>query len=330
MRQPPNCSFPSVVSHQTPAWSPSSAGMAAAVMLALLAAVVFNGASLRAQAADQVTQEVEPSQVQVLPHHLPAWASKANNAGAMPARQPMGQMTMVLSRSSEQEAAFDKLLADQQNPKSPDYHRWLTPEQTGERFGLSQHDVDSVTGWLQSQGLHVNWVSPSRIFIGFGGTVEDTGRAFHTEIHYYHVNGEQRFSVSSDPMIPKALVPVIKAIRGLYTINEKPLSHHGIAHLPSPEVSFNGNNFVGPEDFATIYDLPGNLTGAGVTIGIVGRSRTRILPISNTSATTPDPPFPIRQRLCPPPSEALTPARLTPPSRGLALTLETRARPSWM
>jgi subtilase family serine protease len=245
------------------------------VMLALLAALVFNGTSLPAQSANQVTQEVDPSQVQILPQHVPAWANKTNNAGSMPASLPMGQMTMVLARSQAQEAAFDKFLADQQNPASPDFHHWLTPEQIGERFGLSQQDVDSVTGWLQSQGLHVNWVAPSRIFIGFGGTVENTGRAFHTELHYYHVNGEERFSVASDPMIPKALVPVIKAIRGLYTVNEKPLSHSVPVYKSAPEFTLSqGVNVVVPEDFATIYDLPGNLTGAGETIGIVGESRT--------------------------------------------------------
>jgi subtilase family serine protease len=204
----------------------------------------------------------------------------------MQASEPMGQMTMVLSRSPEQEAAFNKLLADQQNPASPDYHRWLTPEQVGERFGLSQHDLDSVTGWLESQGLHVNWVAPSRIFIGFGGSAEDVGRAFHTEIHFYRVNGEQRFSVSSDPMIPKALAPVIKAIRGLYTVDEKPLSHGGVRDRPLPGVTFGPDNYVAPEDFATIYDLPSNLTGAGVTIGIVGQANIDTADITNFQALT--------------------------------------------
>jgi subtilase family serine protease len=73
----------------------------------------------------------------------------------------------------------------------------------GERFGLSKQDIDTVSGWLQSQGLHVNWVSPSRIFIGFNGTAADVGRAFQTQVNYYRVNGVQRFSVSSPPMIPE-------------------------------------------------------------------------------------------------------------------------------
>ena len=36
-----------------------------------------------------------------------------------------------------QQAALDRLLADQQTPSSPNYHKWLTPEQYADRFGLS-------------------------------------------------------------------------------------------------------------------------------------------------------------------------------------------------
>jgi hypothetical protein len=227
-----------------------------------------------AQTANRVTQDVDAAQVQALPNHHPQWANASNDAGLAPAKLVLDQMTIVLARSPEQEAAFEKLLADQQNPASPDYHRWLTPAEVGERFGLSEQDIESVTGWLQSQGLHVNWVAPSRIFIGFGGTAADVGRAFQTELHYYNVNGVRRISVSSDPMIPAALVPVIKAIHGLYTIDERPAHHATAVQSDSPEMNNNtGSHFIAPADFDTIYDVPSSLTGAGVTIGIVGRSR---------------------------------------------------------
>ena len=57
----------------------------------------------------------------------------------------------------------------------------------GERFGLSDNDIAMLTGWLQSQGLQVSWVAPSRTFIGFTGTAANVGRAFQTELHYYTV-----------------------------------------------------------------------------------------------------------------------------------------------
>jgi subtilase family serine protease len=253
----------------------------------LLLAVAFAGVGLGAQTASQVTRAVDTSQVRALPNHLPLWAKPANNAGLVPADQALDQMTIVLARSPQQEQAFDQFLADQQNPASPNYHHWLTPVEVGQRFGLSDQDIASVTGWLQSQGLHVNWVSPSRIFIGFGGTAADIGRAFQTEMHYYKVNGVQRMSVSSDPMIPQALVPVIKAVRGLYTIEEKPQVHAAPAQSASPqETTAGGSHYLSPADFATVYDIPASLTGAGITIGIVGRSRVNTADLDNFTSKT--------------------------------------------
>jgi hypothetical protein len=240
------------------------------------------GSMLCAQVPVRLAQSGDGAQSKALPNHHPQWANPGNDAGLLPPGLKLDGMTIVLSRSPEQQAAFEKLLADQQNPASPDYHRWLSPAEVGERFGLSTQDVDSVTGWLRSQGLHVNWVSPSRIFIGFGGTAADLGRAFRTEFHYYKVNGVERISVSSDPMIPEALTQAIKAVQGMYTIDDQPLNRIAIARSDSPQMTTgNGTHYIAPVDFATIYDIPLGLNAPGETIGIVGRSRTDFADFQN-------------------------------------------------
>ena len=240
------------------------------------------------QRPNRIAQEVDTSRAQALPNHHPQWANPGNDAGLLAPNQLLDNMTMVLARSAEQEQAFKQLLADQQNPSSPDYHHWLTPEEIGTRFGLADQDIATINGWLQTQGLHVNWVAPSRTFVGFGGTAADVGRAFQTEMHTYKVNGKQRISASSDPTIPQALVPVIKTIRGLYTIEEKPLHHLASPQQPTPAWTDVAGSYyyVTPADFATIYDLPASLTGAGVTIGIVGRSRTNPADYNNFKTLT--------------------------------------------
>jgi subtilase family serine protease len=253
----------------------------------LSAALVFAGAPLNAQSPVQITRAVDATQVRALANHLPHWANTTNDHGLVPADLVLDRMTMVLSRAPQQQLAFEKFLAEQQNPASPSYHHWLTPLEMGERFGVSELDIATVTGWLQSQGLHVNSVSTSRIFIGFGGTAADIGHAFQTEMHYYKVNGVERMSVSSDPMIPEALTPVIKAIRGLYTIEDRPFVHARSMLSNSPEMDASGGtHFIVPADFATIYDLPSGLNGTGVTIGIVGRSRTNFADFANFRSLT--------------------------------------------
>jgi subtilase family serine protease len=252
-----------------------SLGRAGLLSLIALLTAANMGPTLRAQSTNRITKVVDSSRLVALPNHHPLWANEANDAGALPVGQSLDQFTMVLARSAEQEQAFEQLLADQQNPSSPSYHQWLTPTEIGDRFGLSDSDIATFTSWLQSQGLHVNWVSPSRIFIGFGGAAADVGRAFQTEMHAYKVNGEERISVSTDPMIPEALAPAITSIRGLYTIPEKPSYHTEVHQADSPLLTItSGAHFLTPSDFATIYDIPSTYTGSGYTIGIVSWSRT--------------------------------------------------------
>ena len=255
-----------------------------------LAAVVLAAGVACAQIPDRLTSAIDPEQTQVLKNHHPLWAAPANDAGALPVGSPLEGLTLVLVRSPQQEAAFDELLREQQDPTSPNYHKWLTPAEIGDQFGLSDSDMATITGWLQSQSLRVNWVSSSRIFIGFSGTAADVGRAFGTEFHTYNVHGEQRISVASDPQIPAALAPVIKSVRGLYTINDRPFHRITPAETSTPELTVSNNgtlsHYLAPADFATIYDVPASLTGAGTTIGIVAEARTNSADFNNFKSLT--------------------------------------------
>jgi len=263
----------------------------------LLAAVSLAGSGVRAQTADRVTIAVDPTQVQVLPNHHPVWATSSNDLGAVPEDQPIQNLTLVLARSPEQEQAFEQLLDDQQNPGSPEYRNWLTSSEIGQRFGPSDDDIAAITAWLRSQGLQVTWVAPSRIFVRFGGAAADVGRAFQTELHYYSLHGKPLMSVSSDPAIPTALAPVIKAVRGLYAIEERPYHFSRLVQSSAPGLTITNSgvtyHFLTPTDFATIYALPTSTTGSGTTIGILGESRTNWTDFTYfrqvTGATFPNP-----------------------------------------
>jgi subtilase family serine protease len=260
------------------------------LVLAPIAAGLLALGVARAQVADRIQGSIDPAQIQPLANHHPMWAVAADDAGPVPANLPIQSITLVLARSSQQEQAFEQLLRDQQDPASPEYHHWLTPNEIGERFGLSDNDIATLTGWLQSQGLQVSWVAPSRTFIGFTGTAANVGRAFQTELHYYTVNGKQRMSVSSDPMIPAALAPAISSIRGLFTIEDRPSHFATTVQSSSPNLTVSSGgvsyHFLAPGDFATIYDVPASLTGSGTTIGIVAEARTDAADFTNFKSLT--------------------------------------------
>ena len=133
----------------------------------------------------------------------------------------------------------------------------------------------------------MNWIAPSRVFIGFSGAAADVNRAFETELHYYQVHGEQRISVASDPTIPAMLAPAVRSIRGLYTINDRPFHFATPLFSGSPGLTISASShFLAPADFATIYDLPVGLTGAGTTIGIVAEARTNPADFNNFKGLT--------------------------------------------
>ena len=242
-------------------------------------------------AADRVVTPVDSTRRVSLAGGRPAWATPQSDAGVLPADSPIQHATIVLSRSPERQRAFEQFLARQQDPGSSDYHRWLTPVELGERFGVSANDIAAATNWLASENLQVETVSNSRVLIAFSGSAAAVGEAFRAPLHQYVVNGEQRISIASDPSIPAALAPVIRAVAGLYTVKLNPMHRGGAGSLAallpnaSPEGTFGSNHYLFPADFAAIYDLnsiyASEINGAGQAIAIIGRSRVDNADVEN-------------------------------------------------
>jgi len=209
--------------------------------------------------------------------------------GTAPASLPMDRMLLVLRRSPEQERALTNLLDEQQDKSSLNYHKWLTPEEFGQRFGPSDQDIQAVTSWLQSHGFQVAKVAKGRTVIEFSGTAAQVQETFHTPIHKYLVKGEEHWANVNDPQIPTALTAVVAGVHTLHNFYKKPqLVTSGqkikVAYTPGtpPKVTFppqNGQPAVhalGPADYATIYNIgpvhSGGINGGTITIAVVARS----------------------------------------------------------
>ncbi len=259
------------------------AASAGILLLALGALANAQPAIVPAAARNLVTAQVDSSQRFMLADRRPAWTTVQNDRGAVPDDLPLQSLTLTLNRSPEREQAFQQLLKDQQDPTSPDYHRWLTPVELGERFGASQHDLDAIGAWLSAQGLHVDAIANSRTRISFSGAAVSVGKAFSAPLHYYGVDGETRVSNAVDPQIPAALATVVQSIAGLHSVKYHPA--HRMTQpqrtAPGPVVQPQASNcsggscdyFLFPGDFAKIYDLPSTYTGTGQSIAIVSRAR---------------------------------------------------------
>jgi subtilase family serine protease len=132
-------------------------------------------------------------------------------------------LAFLVTPSPTQQKEIEKLLAEQQDPRSPNYHNWLTPEQYGARFGLSANDVKKITSWLRAQGFTAISVVRSANLITFSGTVAQVQVTFRTQIHRFDADGEQRFSNVSAPVIPAALSGIVTGVRGLNNYRLKPM-----------------------------------------------------------------------------------------------------------
>src|SRR5437763_238793 len=176
-----------------------------------------------AAVAPRVTEAVDAAKRVTLRGNTHPLARPEYDRGPAPDDLPLARMLLVLKRSPEQEDALRHLLDEQQIKSSPNFHKWLKPEEFGERFGPAPADVQAVTDWLSSQGFGVSRVTAGRTVVEFTGTAGMVRDAFHTEIHQYEVNGEKHWANASDPAIPAALAPVVAGIASLNNIPRKPL-----------------------------------------------------------------------------------------------------------
>src|SRR5438477_2655710 len=141
-------------------------------------------------AQDRIAGPVDRRQTVALNGNIHPNAISQFDVGPVDPALKLDHVTLMVKRSSAQQAGLERLLADQQNPSSPDYHAWLTPEQFADRFGLSSNDISKVTAWLQSEGLAVDAISRGRNWIRFSGTADQIQGALQTTLRRYNVGGE--------------------------------------------------------------------------------------------------------------------------------------------
>jgi subtilase family serine protease len=200
-------------------------------------------------------------------------AKPQNVAGEVTKNQRMERMVLVLRPALAQEKALEELIRRQQDPASPYYHQWLTPASFGERFGISQRDLDQVVNWLELHGMEVEEIAPSRRAIIFSGSVARVESAFHTSIQKYLVRGESHFANATDPEIPEALAEVVHGVVSLHDFRSAP-QFVGPYAAPAFTNSY-GAHFLSPKDWDTIYDVGAlygqGLDGSGQSIAVLGR-----------------------------------------------------------
>jgi subtilase family serine protease len=235
---------------------------------AIALAFALGCAATPARAQRQIVSAVDEARLVTLAGNTRPEANAKNDLGPVDDSLLLDHMQLLLRRSDKTQQELDAYTESLTDKNSPNYHRWLTPDEFGARFGVAQEDIDTVAGWLSSHGLQVNAVYPNRITIDFSGTAAQVREAFLTEIHSYDVKGVRHLANDRDPQVPAALAPAIAGIVSLNDFRPHPM------HKPRAQYTFDGGDHaVTPADLATIYDLnrlfKAGYTGKGQTIVVL-------------------------------------------------------------
>ncbi len=266
------------------------------IYAAAVACAILISQPVRAQSSVQLSGAVSPQ------------ALKLPTYGDLPYSQTL---PLEIHFKPRNQAVLEKLLAEQQDPASPKYHKWLTPDEYARRFGVTQDEFDRVSRWLTDEGFQITGGSPAQGFVAFNGSVLAVSRVFNTRIMKFAADGS-RFANVSEPQVPVEYGSLIGSITGLDNLHASKAMGGHVSHptaLPSPHSRLKnasplsetplelamlsgepdvtiGNNgtHVGPSDFYAFYDgTP--LKNAGITgtrcIAIIGDSDFRTAPVKS-------------------------------------------------
>lgn len=200
----------------------------------------------------------------------PAAAAQLSPTGKLPAAK---QLRLAIGLPLRNQAQLDQLLGQLYDPRSPNFHRWFTPQELAERFGGTEQDCEVVREWAQARGLRVTAIHPNRLVLDVEGSVAEIESAFNIILRTYDHPTENRtfFAPDTEPSVGLA-VPLI-TISGLdnYAV---PHPKNRIQPLDQPNTltphggSAPGGGYIGA-DFRAAY-VPGTaLNGTGQSVGLL-------------------------------------------------------------
>jgi subtilase family serine protease len=229
------------------------------------AARAFQGSS---QVRSLITEPIDETRLVTLVGNTRPEANAKNDRGLEPDGFPVEHMLLQLKRAPELESEFRQYIDSLTDKSSPNFRHWMMAEEQGEKYGLAQQDLDTITHWLESHGFTVGYVYPNRQVIDFSGTAGQIREAFYTEIHALDVKGKQHFANMSNPKIPAALASAIAGVVSMHNFKPRAM-YERRSNFTFAGCGGDCLDLV-PADLQKIYNvgplLTAGVTGKGMTI----------------------------------------------------------------
>lgn len=248
----------------------------------LFTTIVMSSLSFAAQ-PDRIQGSVFGARRVALPGNVHRLALPKFDQGPVDPAMPMGTILLQTAPTAAQQTALTQLLAQQQDAKSSNYHKWLTPELWADRFGLSGNDMAQIMAWLQAQGFTMIHAARGRNWVSFTGTAAQVQSAFGTEIHRFNVNGDMHYANTTAPLVPAALSGIVTGFRGLHDFRPRAMSQKRMR--PAYYDAHYNADFIAPGDIATLYDITAlyaaGIDGTGQRLAVMGQTDIYLADLNN-------------------------------------------------
>ncbi|HUI27464.1 MAG TPA: protease pro-enzyme activation domain-containing protein, partial [Candidatus Kryptonia bacterium] len=184
---------------------------------------------------------------------------------------PTTQHSIVVGLDLRNRDELETLLADIQNPHSPNYRRFLTPEEFDSRYAPRADAEQRVVDHLQASGLRVTHRFRNRLLVSAAGSVAALEHAFGVEMHTVSLRGKSHYASVSEPSLPDDVASDVVGVIGLDDLAA--MHPHVRAVQPSAAPSAALGSFccsLSPADLHALYDNSGTYDGGGQTVIIAG------------------------------------------------------------
>ncbi len=137
------------------------------------------------------------------------------------------QLNISIGLQARNQSDLDALLSAIYDPRSAQYHQYLTPDQFNQLFAPTPDQVQQVVSFLRSQGLTVTNIASNNLLVDATATVAQAQQTFNTQINTYQLGDRTFYANSNAPTVPGSISQLITSISGLdNSVQYHPLYQH--------------------------------------------------------------------------------------------------------
>lgn len=169
------------------------------------------------------------------------------------------KLRIAFSLSGFNQAGADAFIQSQRDPKSPNFHHWISTAEFGKRFGAGDADVNLITNFLTKSGFKDLRIGAGRSFISATGTFDLAEKTFHTKLQHFRrpwelvAKGEPTnfYGPSSPILLPKSIADRTDGVIGLTNLalmhpsiqGVKPMQS-AVSYVPAQIAKAYGNTYL--------------------------------------------------------------------------------------